>query len=120
METKKRVLVVDDEPQILRFIKINLSLVGYEVITTTSGEEALQLVQSLKPDIMLLDILMSPISGLDVLSKVRTFSQMPVIVFTGQDGIASVALREGANDCIAKPFKPNELTEKVKNILEKT
>lgn len=112
-------LVVDDEPRILHFVRVNLSLSGYDVITTTSGEEALQLLESNKPDIMLLDILMAPMSGFDVLSQLRTFSELPVIVFTGRDDISSRTLLEGANDYIAKPFKPEELTKKIKNLLEK-
>jgi two-component system KDP operon response regulator KdpE len=119
METKKQVLVVDDEERILHFVRVNLSLAGYDVTTTTSGEEALKLLESKKPDIMLLDILMSPMSGFDVLSQLRTFSQLPVIVFTGRHDIYSKALLEGANDYIAKPFKPEELTKKIKNLLEK-
>ena len=67
-------LVVDDEPGILRFVSIRLRLAGYDVTTTTSGEEALKLVQSEKPDIILLDILMQPLSGFDVLDRLRVFS----------------------------------------------
>ncbi len=120
VDNKKRVLVVDDEPRILHFVRINLTLAGYDVITTTSGEEALQLVDSKKPDMMLLDVLMTPMSGFDVLSQLRASPQLRVIVFTGRHDIASKALREGADDYIAKPFKPEELTKKIKNLLEKT
>lgn len=119
MDNKKLVLVVDDEPRILHFIRVNLSQSGYDVIATTSGEEALHLLESKKPDIMLLDILMIPMSGFDVLSQLRTFSRLPVIVFTGRDDIASTALREGANDYIAKPFNTEELIKKIRDILEK-
>ena len=120
MQAKKLVLVVDDEPRILHFVRINLHLAGYDVITTTSGEEALQLVVSGKPDLMLLDVLMSPMNGFDVLSQLRTFSRLPVILFTGKDDIGSTALCKGANDYIVKPFKPEELTKKITNLLEKT
>jgi DNA-binding response OmpR family regulator len=120
VDNKKRVLVVDDEPRILHFVRVNLNLSGYDVITTTSGEEALRLLESEKPDIMLLDILMTPMSGFDVLSQLRTFSRLPVVVFTGRDDIAATAMREGADDYIAKPFRPEELTKKINNILEKT
>jgi two-component system KDP operon response regulator KdpE len=118
METKQRVLVVDDEPGVIRFVKINLALAGYEVITTTSGEEALPLVESKKPDIMLLDILMTPITGFDILVELRTFSQLPVIVFTARNDIGKVAMQEGANGFIAKPFKPDELIKKIREILK--
>jgi two-component system KDP operon response regulator KdpE len=115
---KKRVLVVDDEPAILRILRINLRLSGYDVITTISGEEALHLVESQQPDIMLLDLLMTPMSGLDVLKKLRTFSQVPVIVLTGRGDKAAVAFREGANDVLVKPFKPEELTKKIRTLLK--
>ena len=117
METKQRVLVVDDEPGILNFVRINLRLAGYEVIATTSGEEGLRLAEEEKPDIMLVDILMQPLTGLDVLTRLRAFSQLPVIVFTGNDRVVSMALQEGANDFIAKPFNPDILTEKIKSCL---
>lgn len=118
METKKRVLVVDDEPGVIRFVKINLALAGYEVITTTSGEQALPLIKSKKPDIILLDVLMTPISGFDILVELRTFSQLPVIVFTARNDIGKMAMKEGANGFIAKPFKPDELIKKIRGILD--
>lgn len=117
METKRKVLVVDDEPGILRFVSASLTLQGYEVITTTSGEEALGLARTHNPDIMLLDILMVPLTGFDVLEKLRTFSQVPVIVFTARSFIGDQAIKLGANGFIAKPFRPDELARKVKETL---
>jgi DNA-binding response OmpR family regulator len=118
METKKRVLVVDDEPGIIQFVKINLALAGYEVITTLSGEQTLELVQSEKPDIMLLDILMTPMTGFDILMELRTFSQLPVIVFAARNDIGNMAIKDGANGFIAKPFKPDALIKKIREILD--
>jgi two-component system KDP operon response regulator KdpE len=118
MENRKRVLVVDDEPGILRFVRVSLGMAGYDVITTTSGEEALKLVETDKPDIMLLDILMVPMSGLDILDQLRTFSKLPVIVFTARSFIAEKAMELGANGVVAKPFKPEELVEKIKETLD--
>jgi DNA-binding response OmpR family regulator len=109
--------VVDDEPGILKFVKMSLSMAGYQVITTTSGEEALKLVDSAKPDIMILDILMVPLSGLDVLAKLRPSSQLPVIVFTAKSNFGELALREGANAYIGKPFIPSQLVNKIEEIL---
>lgn len=117
VNTKRRILVVDDEPGILRFVSTSLGLAGYEAITATSGEEALQLVQSQKPDIMLLDILMQPLTGFDVLERLRSFSQMPVIVFTARRDIAALA-KEGTNGYIIKPFIPSDLVRKVRDILD--
>lgn len=119
MVKKKRVLVVDDEPGILRFVSISLSNAGYDVITTTSGEEGLKLADSAKPDVMLLDLLMTPLTGFDVLLKLRESSQLPVIVFTARSDVGSEAIKEGANDFIAKPFKPEQLVTIIEDILGK-
>ena len=110
-------MVVDDEPGVIRFVKINLALAGYDVITTTSGEEALPLIKSEKPDIVLLDVFMTPITGFDILMDLRTFSQVPVIVFTARNDIGKTAIEEGANAFIAKPFRPEELVKKIREIL---
>ena len=118
METKKRILVVDDEPGVIRFVKINLALAGYEVITAQTGEQALQLVRSRKPDMVLLDILMTPMTGFDVLLELRTFSQLPVIVFAARNDVGNMAMEEGADGFIAKPFKPDELIRKIRGILD--
>ena len=111
-------LVVDDERGILNFIRVKLTSVGYEVLTTTNGQEALEWLQKEKFDIVLLDILMETVSGFEVLDKLRTFSQVPVIVFTRQSFIADLALKMGASDYIAKPFDPEELVRKIKGILD--
>jgi DNA-binding response OmpR family regulator len=114
---RELVLIVDDEPRIGRVLRIKLSLAGYDVITTTSGAEAIELVRTREPDIMLLDVLMPDVTGMDVLDRVRSFSQVPVIVFTGRPEIARFAREFGANDCIAKPFDPDALVEKIRLIL---
>jgi DNA-binding response OmpR family regulator len=115
--TRKRVLIVDDEPRISKMLRVKLNLSGYDVITTTSGAEAIELVRTHEPDIMLLDLLMPDVTGMDVLDKVRSFSQVPVIVFTGRPEIARFAKRFGANDCIAKPFDPDVLVKKIGLVL---
>jgi CheY-like chemotaxis protein len=113
---KQLVLVVDDHPRVLRFIEIDLKLRGYEVITTTSGEEALGLVKSKKPDIMLLDIIMPGIDGLEVLRRLRGFSRLPVIAFSASPGERDSAMHLGANDFLSKPFQPDDIVRKI-NIL---
>ncbi len=87
------------------------------MITTTSGAEALELVRTEKPDIMLLDVLMEPLTGFDVLAQLRVFSQIPVIVFTARSDIGSLAISEGANGFIAKPFRLEELNKDIKTAL---
>jgi two-component system KDP operon response regulator KdpE len=116
-EKKQRVLVVDDQPKVLRFIEIDLKLRGFEVITTTSGSEALELVRSAKPDIMLLDIIMPGMDGFEVLKKLRNFTQLPVIAFSASPGNYHEAMRLGANDFMSKPFQADEMASKIKSLL---
>ena len=117
MEKKRLVLVVDDHPKVLRFIEIDLKLRGFEVITTTSGEEALELVRSRKPDIMLLDIIMPGIDGLEVLKQLRAFSQLPVIAVSASPGERDNAMRLGAGDFVTKPFHPDDMARRIKMAL---
>jgi DNA-binding response OmpR family regulator len=117
MEARKRVLVVDDESRICDLLRIKLGLSGYEVVTTMSGNEAIELARMQNPDIMLLDVVMPDVSGMDVLDKVRTFSQVPIIIFTGRPEIVQLAKRFGANDYIAKPFNPDLVVKKIKLVL---
>ena len=111
------VLVVDDHPKMLRFIEIDLKLRGFEVIGTTSGEEALGLVKSGKPDIMLLDMIMPVMDGFEVLKKLRTFTQLPVIAFSASSETAESAIRLGANDFMSKPFHADEMVRRIKALL---
>ena len=114
---KQCVLVVDDHPKVLRFIEIDLKLRGFEVITTTSGSQALELVESAKPDIMLLDIVMPGMDGFEVLKKLREFTQLPVIAFSASPGNYHDSVRLGANDFMPKPFQPDEMASKIKSLL---
>ena len=116
-EKKQCVLVVDDQSKVLKFIEIDLKLRGFKVITTTSGEEALGLVKSAKPDIMLLDIIMPGIDGFAVLKELRTFTKLPVIAFSASPGNQDEALRLGANDFMHKPFDPDDMARRIKALL---
>jgi two-component system KDP operon response regulator KdpE len=116
-EKKRCVLVVDDHPRVLRFIEIDLKLRGFEVLTTTSGEAALKLVKSSEPDIMLLDIIMPEMDGLEVLKKLRAFSQLPVIAFSASHASQDDAIRLGASDFITKPFHPDEMVRRIDVLL---
>jgi len=120
-ELKKRqcVLVVDDHPKVLRFIEIDLKLRGFEVICTTSSQEAIELVQSTKPDIMLLDIIMPEMDGFQVLEKLRTFTQLPIIAFSASPGNHDRAINVGANDFVTKPFDPDEMARRIETILSR-
>lgn len=117
MDEKKRVLVVDDEQAVLRFVDIGLTNAGYDVLTASNGKDALDLVKNEKPDIMVLDVLMVPMTGFDVLTELRTFSKMPVIVFTAKSFIGDEAIKAGADGYLGKPFKPEDLIKKIETIL---
>jgi two-component system KDP operon response regulator KdpE len=116
-EKKRCVLVVDDQPKVLRFVEIDLKVRGFEVITTTSGSEALELVRSARPDIMLLDIIMPRMNGFEVLEKLRDFTKLPVIAFSASPGNYHDAMRLGANDFVTKPFQPDEMASRIKSLL---
>jgi DNA-binding response OmpR family regulator len=113
----KRILIVDDEPQIGKIFGLKLKLAGYDVVTTSNGTEAIDLIKKQEFDIVLLDVLMPEVSGLDVLESVRGFSNVPVIIFTARTDIFEVAKRLGASDYISKPLNPEHLVEKIKTVL---
>lgn len=111
------VLVVDDHKEVLRFMEIGLKHHGFEVITATSGEEALELVQAREPQIMLLDIVMPVMDGLEVLRQLRTFSSMPVIAFSATPENHDDALHHGADDFVPKPFYPEQMIGRIKALI---
>lgn len=115
---KKRVLVVDDHPKVLKFIEIDLKLRGFDVLSTTSGAVALELVKTRKPDIVLLDMIMPGIDGFMMLKELRTFTDLPVIAFSASPGNQDEAMRLGANDFVHKPFDPDDMARRIKMFLE--
>lgn len=117
-DKKKLVLVVDDHPSILRFVQIGLEIRGFEVITATSGEEALGLIASAKPNIVLLDVVMPQTDGLEVLKRLRAATSTPVIVFSAHDGAREEALRLGAQDFVKKPFHTDDMAARIAAILD--
>lgn len=117
MTEKIRVLVVDDEPRITRMVGSKLRASGYEVITAGNGKDAVHLVETEKPDVMLLDILLPCMDGFEVLQKVRSFSDLPVIAFSGMSDNKGKAISLGANDFLSKPFNPEELVKRIRDIL---
>ncbi len=111
-----RVLVVDDEPQILRALRVALKGYGYDVQTAADGEEALDLLALHPPDIVILDLVMPGKSGFDVVRDVRTWSRVPVIVLSarGEERDKVTALDLGADDYLTKPFSMNELLARIR------
>ena len=113
-----RVLVVDDEPHILKFLGSKLRVSGYEVLTATNGAEALEQVQAQEPDLVVLDVLMPKMDGFETLKELRTFSSVPVIILsakgTNVDKVKGLDL--GADDYLAKPFNPDELVARIEAV----
>lgn len=111
-----RVLVIDDEPQILRALRINLSVRGYEVFTAATGAEALRAAADHKPDVVVLDLGLPDMSGIDVLGGLRGWLTAPVIVLSARtDSSDKVhALDRGADDYVTKPFGVDELAARLR------
>ena len=117
MPSKKTILLVDDEPAILKVLAIKLKISGYEVVLASSGEEALGLLTAARPDLALLDVILPGMDGLELLRKVRSFSKMPVIVFSARPENAAAALKSGADDFLCKPFDTDTLMGKIQTLL---
>ncbi len=115
--TKRRALVVDDHPSILRFVQIGLEMRDIEVVTATSGKEALELIGSAKPDAVILDILMPDFSGFDLIRRLRETSNVPIIAMSADGQLRGKALELGANAFVAKPFNTEDLVKRLKAIL---
>ena len=113
-----RILVVDDEERILNFLSTKLKASGYEVLTASNGIEGLEQAQAQEPDLVVLDLLMPRMDGLEMLKQLRTFSPVPVIILTakGADTDKIKGLQLGADDYLPKPFNPDELVARIEAI----
>jgi two-component system, OmpR family, KDP operon response regulator KdpE len=111
-----RVLIVDDEPQLLRALTTNLGVRGYETHAAASGEDALDLAARLRPDLVILDLGLPGISGIEVIEAIRGWSAMPILVLSVRDDELDKvrALDAGANDYVTKPFGMEELLARVR------
>ncbi|WP_334170283.1 response regulator, partial [Sinomonas sp.] len=107
----KRVLVVDDEPQLLRALQINLRAEGYSVTSAANGAEALHLAASRPPDVLVLDLGLPDMDGAEVIRGIRGWSDMPIVVLSARHGSTDKveALDAGADDYVTKPFGLAEL-----------
>ena len=112
----ERVLVVDDEPQIGRLLTTSLQTRGYEVAVATDGRMALEMAAMWRPDVMLLDLGLPIVDGLEVCRRVRGWSQVPIIVLTVRDAEFDkvTAFNLGADDYVTKPFGTNELLARIR------
>jgi two-component system KDP operon response regulator KdpE len=114
-----RVLVVDDEPSILRVVAANLRARGYEALTAASGTAALTAIETQQPDCVVLDLGLPDVGGLEVLRRLRSWASTPVVILTARDDERdrATALELGADDYVTKPFAMAELLARVRGAL---
>lgn len=119
---RRRILVVDDEPRMIHFIRLNLEHDGFEVYEATSGIKTLDQLRDQLPDLILLDVMMPDIDGFETLRLIREISNVPVIMLTakGDEDDRIQGLELGADDYIIKPFSPRELVSRVRAVLRRT
>ena len=117
--TRARILVVDDEPQIQRFLRPSLGAAGYDVVSASNGAEALRAAATQAPDVILLDLGLPDLDGKDVIAQLRAWSKVPIIVLSARDSEAEkiAALDLGADDYVNKPFAMGELMAHVRTAL---
>lgn len=120
--SRRSVLVVDDEPRMIHFIRLNLEHDGFQVFEATSGSDALDQMRDNLPDLILLDVMMPDIDGFETLRLIREISTVPVIMLTakGEEDDKVKGLELGADDYVTKPFSPRELVSRVRAVLRRT
>lgn len=118
----RRILVVDDEERMVRFIRLNLEHDGFRVVEAFNGTQAINKIRTSMPDMILLDIMMPDMDGFEVLKIVREISSVPVIMLTakGEEDDRVRGLELGADDYVTKPFSPRELVSRVRAVLRRT
>jgi len=117
----KRILVVDDEEMIVRTVKAYLDQEGFKTYTAYDGEEALRAFNEKGPDLIVLDLMLPKLSGIEVTKKIRSTSTVPIIMLTAKAAEADrvVGLELGADDYVVKPFSPRELVARVRAVLRR-
>jgi CheY-like chemotaxis protein len=114
------VLICDDEPSLRELVRISLGGGPYRFVEADDGEESLEIARSIRPDVVILDMMMPRRNGLEVLSALRKdkeLSDIPVIVLTAQPGTRENAVREGADIVMVKPFEPEQIAAAVEEVL---
>ncbi|HEX9074683.1 MAG TPA: response regulator transcription factor [Anaerolineae bacterium] len=119
--TSQRILIVDDEPQVLEVLKLYLSRDGFRVNTAADGQAALTAFDTLTPDLVVLDLMLPKVDGFQVFKELRGKSPVPIIMLTarGDELDRVLGLELGADDYIVKPFSPREVVARVKNVLRR-
>ena len=117
----EKILVIDDESSIVEFIEINLKRAGFQVLKAYNGTSGLLLLESEKPNLVVLDLMMPDMDGFEVCKKARLFSDVPIIMLTakGDDYDKIVGLESGADDYMVKPFNPWELIARIQAVLRR-
>ena len=121
-DSHQKILVADDEASIRRILEARLSMIGYEIITATDGEEAIAAFNKHNPDVIVLDVMMPKIDGYGVTREIRRTSDVPIIILTALGDVSEriTGLELGADDYVIKPFSPKELEARVKAVLRRT
>jgi len=118
----ERILVVDDEPEIVRVLRGYLEQANYTVLTASSGPEALRRARTESPDLILLDVMLPGMDGIDVCHSIRQTSNVPIIMVTArvEETDRVLGLELGADDYVTKPFSPREVVARVRAVLRRT
>ena len=121
-KSRRTILVVDDEPRMIHFIRLNLEHDGFQVYEAEAGAEAMEELRDRLPDIILLDVMMPGLDGFETLKLIREISNVPVIMLTarGDEDDRVRGLELGADDYMTKPFSPRELVSRVRAVLRRT
>lgn len=116
------ILAVDDEPLYLRLLKVNLEPEGFEIITATNGEQAVEVVAAKKPLLVILDVMMPRMDGITACERIRQFSSVPIIMLTakGEEHDRVRGFNVGADDYVVKPFSVTELVARVRAVLRRS
>ncbi|MDD5189759.1 MAG: response regulator transcription factor [Dehalococcoidales bacterium] len=119
---KKRVLIVDDDPGVLRFIRANLKDAGYETLLATNGAEALEIFEKELPNIVIMDITMPQLDGIETCRRIREWSQVPIIMLSAKKDVGEKVkcFHTGADDYVTKPFGVDELCVRIDAVLRRS
>lgn len=120
--SKEKILIVDDEISIRRILETRLTMIGYDVVSASDGEEALKIFRKEYPTLVVLDVMMPKLDGYGVCQELRKESDVPIIILTALGDVSDriTGLELGADDYIVKPFSPKELEARIRSVLRRT